>query len=148
MVGMVDGGRTSQSGIRERSEHGKQMRPGRIRRGRKRGTTIPHKVGVGVPIAHQKVIGRENRGLRGETSKEGAALRALRRSIDVCKFKNLPMEAKSRKKNASFMKDVERRASKGGGKKNGRVFVLGSRRTPDMCPKVTVIGSVDRKSVV
>jgi hypothetical protein len=53
------------------------------------------------------------------------------------------MEAKSRKKNASFMKDVERGASKGGREKDGRVLVPRGRRTPDMCPKVTVIGSVD-----
>ena len=78
-----------------------------------------------------------------KTIKEGAALRALRRSIEICKLKNLPMEAKSRKKNASFMKDVERGASKGGREKDGRVLVPRGRRTPDMCPKVTVIGSVD-----
>jgi hypothetical protein len=94
---MVDGGRTSQSSIRERSKHGEQTRPGWIRKGRNRGTAIPNWVRIGVPIAHQKVIGREKSSLGRETIKKDAALRALRRGIDVSKLKNPPLIAKSRK---------------------------------------------------
>jgi hypothetical protein len=140
---MIDSGRTSQGSIRKGSEHGEQTRPGRESRRRNRGTAIPNGVGVGVPIAHQKITGREEIRLGRKATKKSATLVALRMSINVSKLENLPLEAKSREKNASSVKDVERRTTKGGRKENGRVLIPGSRRTPDVCPKVTIIGGVN-----
>jgi hypothetical protein len=94
---VIDSGRASQGSIREGGQHREQTRPGRVSTRRNRGTTIPNRIGVGVPITHQKITSREKGGLGGKMIKENTSLIAMGISVDVGKLKYLPLEAKSRK---------------------------------------------------